>query len=76
MPGIRVDRRSVDYADQGIVCLCYEREHAIYADELGQRAIQISAICTVGELAIDPSFAQVIDEVRNFVRLGVPYSPC
>ena len=69
-----VDRRSVSYSGEGIVRLCYEREHAIYDDErgkLGKRAAEMSGSCTVGELPIEPSFAVVIDEVRNFVRLSV-----
>ena len=70
----RVDQGSVSYSEEGIVRLCYEREHAIYDDErgkLGKRAAEMSGSCTVGELPIEPSFAVVIDEVRNFVRLSV-----
>lgn len=70
-----VDRRSVHYSGEGIVRLCYEREHAIYDDERGKDgkcAAEMSGSCTVGELPIEPSFAVVVDEVRNSVRLGLP----
>ena len=68
MPVARADRRSVSYAGEGIVRLCYQREHATYDNELGKQSGQMSGSCTVDELPIDESFAQIIYEVRNFVR--------